>query len=111
MTTIAPIQSPNRTNEIKTSKFDRRCLLPLRRDCLWLLQTGVVRTVTMLEDGTQVTLGLWGPGDVVGRVLSKADPYEIECLTPVSASLLPAVSWHEATEAMILHMSAIARDD
>lgn len=59
MTIVAPIQlSPNHIDELKTSKLDCRCLLPLRRDALWLLQTGVVRTVTMLEDGTQVTLGL-----------------------------------------------------
>jgi len=61
----------------------------------------MVRTLTVLEDGTSVTL--WG-GDVVGRVLSKADPYQIECLTLVEAALLPDRSWQRATEAMILHI-------
>lgn len=84
--------------------FARRSLLPLKHDALWLLKTGVVRTLTELEDGTSITLGLWGPGDIVGRVLSRADPYEIECLTPVEATLLPDYSWHEATKAMILHI-------
>lgn len=84
--------------------FTRRSLLPLRHDSLWLIETGVVRTLTLLEDGTSINLGLWGPGDVVGRVLSKADPYEIECLTPVEATLVPAHSWHRVTEAMIIHI-------
>lgn len=86
------------------STFARHSLLPLRRDSLWQIETGVVRTLTMLEDGTSITLGLWGPGDIVGRVLSKADPYQIQCLTPVEATLLLEHSWHEATEAMILHI-------
>ena len=47
---------------------------------------------------------MWGPGDVVGRSLANADPYQIECLTPVEAQLLPASRWHEATEAMISHI-------
>jgi CRP-like cAMP-binding protein len=84
--------------------FDRRSFLPLKSDFLWLLETGVVRTLTVLEDGTSITLGLWGSGDVVGRVLSQADPYQIECLTPVKATLLPERRWHEATDAMILHI-------
>ncbi|MEZ2237446.1 Crp/Fnr family transcriptional regulator [Microcoleus sp.] len=44
--------------------------------------------MTWLEDSTIVTLGLWGPGDVVGKPLSKCDPYQIECLTKVEATLL-----------------------
>lgn len=86
------------------STFARCSLLPLRYDSLWKIDTGVVRTLTLLKDGTSVTLGLWGPGDVVGRVLSKADPYQIECLTPVKVTLLPSSSWHKATEEMILHI-------
>ncbi len=84
--------------------FDRRSLLPLKPDALWRIETGVVRTMTWFENGNLVNLGLWGPGDVVGRVLSNADPYQIECLTPVEATLLPVQSWQQATEAMILHI-------
>ena len=96
--------SPNLSAEPTLSTFARRSMLPLRHDSLWLLKTGVVRTLTLLEDGNSVTLGLWGHGDVVGRVLSKAEPLQIECLTPVEATLLPSHSWHKATEAMILHI-------
>ena len=69
--------------------FQRRERLPLRRDHLWKIESGVVRTLTYLENGTVVTLGLWGVGDIVSRVLSKADPYYIECLTPVQATAIP----------------------
>lgn len=90
--------------EYKSSKFARRSQLPLGRDYLWQIETGVVRTLTSLEDGTIVTLGLWGSGDVVSRVLSKADPYQIECLTPVEATVLSLDRWHLVNEAIILHV-------
>jgi CRP-like cAMP-binding protein len=76
----------------------------MRYDFLWKIETGVVRTLTLLEDGTPVVLGLWGAGDIVGRVLSKADPYQIECLTPVEATVVPKQNWYEVTEAMISHI-------
>jgi CRP-like cAMP-binding protein len=89
--------------DLKRSKFPRRSVLPLGRDYLWQIETGVVRTLTWLEDGTTVTLGIWGVGDVVSRVLSKAEPYQIECLTPVEATLLPLDRWHQVNEALIRH--------
>lgn len=101
--TVSLLSHP-RSADLTQTAFTRRSLLPLRSDSLWLLETGIVRTMTVLEDGTSITLGLWGPGDIVGRVLSKADPYKIECLTPVEAKLLPASRWDEATETMILHI-------
>lgn len=90
--------------DFTTRKFTRRSVLPLKQDCLWQIETGVVRTLTWLEDGTTVTLGLWGPGDVVSRVLSKADPYQIECLTAVEATVLPLDRWHLVNEAIIIHV-------
>lgn len=90
--------------DFATRKFARRSQLPLKQDSLWQIETGVVRTLTCLEDGTTVTLGLWGPGDVVSRVLSKADPYQIECLTAVEATVLPLDRWHLVNEALILHV-------
>ncbi len=101
--TVSLLSSARSANLPRTT-FTRRSFLLLRHDSLWLIKTGIVRTMTILEDGTSITLGLWGPGDVVGRVLSKANPYQIECLTPVEADLLPAARWDEATEAMILHI-------
>lgn len=92
-----------RSADLKFSKFARRSLLPQGRDYLWKIESGVVRSLTWLEDGTTVTLGLWGKGDIVSRVLSKAEPYQMECLTPVEATLLPLDRWHQVTESLILH--------
>lgn len=82
------MQPCDRLIEPKLTNFTRRSFLPLKRDSVWLLQTGVVRTLTILEDGTAVTLGLWGKGDIVGKPLSQANPYQIESLTPVEATLI-----------------------
>jgi CRP-like cAMP-binding protein len=92
---------------LKRSKFSRRSLLPLGANYLWKIESGVVRTLTWLEDGTTVTLGLWGVGDVVGRVLSTAEPYQIECLTPVEVTLLSLDKWYQVNEAIIRHSQQI----
>lgn len=63
--------------------FGRRSCLPT--DNLWQIKQGVVRTLSWHEDGTVITLGLWGAGSVIGGVLSQASPYTIECLTEVTA--------------------------
>src|SRR4028119_1403357 len=93
-----------RSIDLKRSKFARRSLLPLGQDYLWQIETGVVRTLTWLEDGTTITLGLWGVGDVVSRVLSKAEPYQIECLTPVEAIILPLDKWYQVNGVLIQHI-------
>jgi CRP-like cAMP-binding protein len=92
---------------LKPRTFTRRSLLPLKRDCLWQIETGVVRTFTWLEDGNIVTLGLWGMGDIVGRVLSTADPYHIECLTPTEVTALPLDRSLNLTEATIKHIQQL----
>lgn len=74
-------------------KFNPRSLLPLTPNSLWKIESGAVRTLTWLEDGTAITLGLWGPGDVVSKTLSKIDPYQVECLTKVEAVSLPLKDW------------------
>ncbi|MBV9384958.1 MAG: Crp/Fnr family transcriptional regulator [Chroococcidiopsidaceae cyanobacterium CP_BM_ER_R8_30] len=98
------VSTPSIWSKITRQTFTRRSLLPLKQDFLWKIETGVVRTLTWLEDGNCINLGLWGPGDVVGRILSNADPYQIECLTLVEATLLPNLSWSQTTDAMILHI-------
>lgn len=73
--------------------FKRRSTIPLRHTALWRIESGVVRMVTWLEDGSTVTLGLCGAGDVVGTYLSAIEPYQIECLTEVEATPLSADEW------------------
>ncbi|HEY9667807.1 MAG TPA: Crp/Fnr family transcriptional regulator, partial [Coleofasciculaceae cyanobacterium] len=101
--TVATVSSTN-SADFKKSLFFRRALLPESQDYLWQIEAGVVRTYTLFEDGTIVTLGLWGVGDVVGRVLSTAEPYQMECLTPVEVIPLPLDRWHLVNEVLIRHI-------
>lgn len=71
-------------------KFQRRERLPMFENLLWNIDTGIVRTLTVQEDGTIIMLGLWGAGDVVGYPLAGIEPYEIECLSDVQAYRLHA---------------------
>lgn len=63
-------------------------------DTLWLIKQGAVKVSTYDSSGRIIVLGYWGKGDVVGRSLSRLDPYEIECLTPVEADCIPYRDWH-----------------
>jgi CRP-like cAMP-binding protein len=90
--------------ELETQSFGRRSLLPLRQSTLWKIETGVVRTITWLEDGTVVTLGLWGTEDIVGRSLSTMEPYQIECLTPVKAIPISLGSWLPDLTLLLAHI-------
>lgn len=73
--------------------FKRRSTLPLRQASLWRIESGVARTMTWLEDGSTVTLGLCGAGDVVGTQLSAIEPYQIECLTEVEVTPMSIGEW------------------
>jgi CRP-like cAMP-binding protein len=84
--------------------FKQRSFLPLKQNVLWKIETGVVRIVTWHEDGTLVTLGVWGPGDIVGQAFSRVEPYQIECLTRVEAAILPLEGWFPLTEVMLAHI-------
>ncbi|MEH1871673.1 Crp/Fnr family transcriptional regulator [Nostoc sp.] len=90
----------NNTKEV----FARRSFLPEHQNGLWKIETGFIRTFTYLEDGTTVALGLWGPGDVVGKALSKLDPYQMECLTKVEATVLSLEEWTQLTETLLTHI-------
>jgi CRP-like cAMP-binding protein len=69
--------------------LQKRSHLDLLRADIWKIESGLVRATTWLEDGA-TTLGFWGAGDVVGNVLFRQENYQLECLTPVTASPLLA---------------------
>ncbi|BFM40417.1 Crp/Fnr family transcriptional regulator [Synechocystis sp. LKSZ1] len=83
--------------------FTTRTLLPHKNNCFWKIESGIVRTFTWLEDGTLVTLGLWGPGDIVGKNFASITPYKLECLTPVQASLI-LQNHDELIEMLVAHI-------
>ena len=70
--------------DINTLKpFKRHERIPSESFHLWTIRSGVVRTVTWTEEGEVVPLGFWGPGSIVGALIARVFPYEIECLTAV----------------------------
>ena len=85
-------------------RFPARTRLPLQPDAIWLIQTGVVRSVTWLENGVVVSSGIWGSGDIVGLRLSVSNPYELECLTLVEATLLPVGQGQLDTNLLLAHI-------
>src|SRR5919202_5279031 len=99
-----PIQSFGSPATLMQRSFSRRDLIPLEPDALWHITWGAVRTLTWNEEGTPTTLGYWGPGDVVGQPLSRIQPYQIECLTSVEVSYIPLHQYHQALDAIFLHI-------
>jgi CRP-like cAMP-binding protein len=91
------------TNNIQ-KHFTRRSPLPIKKNALWKIESGFVMTYTYLEDGTTVALGLWGPGDVVGELLSKMKPYQMECLTTVEANILPVDDLSQLTQILFYNI-------
>ncbi|NJL49744.1 MAG: Crp/Fnr family transcriptional regulator [Leptolyngbyaceae cyanobacterium SM2_5_2] len=69
--------------------FPMKASLPPLLDRLWLIEQGLVRTLTWNRQGDVVTLGIWGRGEVVGLPLTQLKPYQMECLTPVVVTELP----------------------
>ena len=88
-------------------KFALRSLLRTDPETIWRIDQGVVRSLTLTEQGTAVTLGLWGPGDLVGQPLSHLKPYELECLTSVQATPLRSPHWQLNTELVLYHLQQL----
>lgn len=73
-----------------TASFARRTLqLTLHpQDVLpeamsWRIHEGYVRALTWDLEGECITLGLWGPGDVISSEDPGLNPLELQCLTTV----------------------------
>jgi CRP-like cAMP-binding protein len=90
--------------QLALQNFNRYDCLPLWPEALWKIDQGIVRTITWTEDGKIISLGYWGPGDVIGQPLSRLDPYQIECKTSVTASLIPPIMWSSQLDAILTHI-------
>lgn len=86
-----------------THPFNRRDLIPPYTNLLWKIEHGAVRTLTWDHNGEIIALGIWGPGDVIGRPLSSLDPYQMQCLTAVEARMLRDSLWKQMLTAILLH--------
>ncbi|BAZ52674.1 Crp/Fnr family transcriptional regulator [Nostoc sp. NIES-4103] len=90
--------------ELPQQLFSRREIIPSRMDVLWRIERGAVRTLTWSEEGTFMTLGYWGIGDLIGYPLTKVQPYQIECLTSLEVTIIPAHLWYLQTTALLSHI-------
>lgn len=84
-------------------QFAPRSFLPPLQNYLWKIETGVVRSLTWLEDGTPITLGLWGAGEITGGQILRT-PHQIECLTSVEATILSKQSWEQVELVLLSHI-------
>lgn len=91
-------------NHERLHSFSPREIIPSQSDCFWLLKQGVVKTFTWNEEGTAITLGYWGSGDVVGQPLSLVSPYQIECLNCVKAVSIPLRQCDRLSEPIRRHI-------
>jgi CRP-like cAMP-binding protein len=103
MMTVSPLAFSKPADPFSLA-FDPRSLLLSESDRLWQINSGLVRSLTWLEDGSIVALGVWGAGDIVGKSLSTVEPYQIECLTKVEAVLLPPTDLSDLAETLFAHI-------
>lgn len=84
-------------NEAKTVLFHPGDDLPQKKDHLWLLVSGVIKSCTISEEGTSITLGFWGTEDLVGRALSNIVPYNLRCISEVKVIAVHRTKWEQAS--------------
>jgi CRP-like cAMP-binding protein len=84
--------------------FKRRSHLPKNHHTIWQIRSGFILSYTYLEDGTVVALGLWGPGDKIGTIFSKVEPYDMECLTDVELFIGIENDENQLTETLFNHL-------
>ena len=84
--------------------FKRRERIPLKENILWQIRVGTVRLFTIAEDGSIITLGFWGVGDLTGQPLACIEPCQIECLTSVEAVLLNTSQCWDLNRVMLAHI-------
>lgn len=80
----------------------------------WRLHEGYVRSATWDPEGEAITLGLWGPGDLISSEDPVLQPLELQCLTPVVVEHLELSAeeqgWHQRRERqMLAELHAIQR--
>jgi CRP-like cAMP-binding protein len=87
--------------------FERREIISAQNHVLWRIERGTVRAVTWDENGTSMTLGYWGVGDIIGYPLSKVQPYHLECLTYVETVIVPFEVLTQNLDALLEHIQQL----
>ena len=83
--------------------FSRHERIPPRQDVMLRIERGIVRTVTVDEHGTLIGLGYWGSGNIIGYCLGST-PTKLNAVLSVEVSVLPSELWHQALDAIVLHI-------
>ncbi len=96
--------SPAQSERQIQRAFKKREYIPLNGGTLWRIEIGVVRTLTLAEDGTVISLGFWGAGEVISQPLAGIQPYQIECLTTVKAIALKLDDCWDLHRVMLSHI-------
>jgi CRP-like cAMP-binding protein len=102
-----PIHAKFTPAPVKHHFFERGELIPLENSMLWRIERGIVCASTWDEDGKSTTLGYWGIGDIVGYPLSKVQPYHLECLNAVEATILSFEVLHQNIDALLSHIQQV----
>jgi len=89
---------------VKQHFFKRGELIPPENSMLWRIERGIVCASTWDEEGKSTTLGYWGIGDIVGYPLSKVQPYHLECLNAVEATIIPFEVLYQNINALLSHI-------
>ncbi|MBD0262338.1 MAG: Crp/Fnr family transcriptional regulator [Tolypothrix sp. Co-bin9] len=92
---------------VKHHFFERGELIPLENSTLWRIERGIVCASTWDEDGKSTTLGYWGIGDIVGYPLSKVQPYHLQCLNAVEATIVSFEVLHQNIDALLSHIQQV----
>lgn len=90
--------------QLAPRNFNRYDCLPLWPEALWKIERGIIRTITWTAEGRIISLGYWGPGDIIGQPLSRLDPYQLECRTAVTVSLIPPTQWPSQVDRILAHI-------
>ncbi|MEO1354076.1 MAG: Crp/Fnr family transcriptional regulator [Cyanobacteria bacterium J06635_15] len=81
-------QLPQQLVPVPKAAFKRRETLPLKSQTVWKIHDGFVRIITWDDEGCVIPMSFWGPGSLIGTELILMHPYEVECITPVTAEKL-----------------------
>lgn len=90
-------------DDTDTQLFGAGDELPCQTDHFWLILDGVVKSYTVSEEGSLVTLGFWGVEDSIGHCLSKVVPYNLQCLSRVKAVAIHRDRWDDFSENLLDH--------
>lgn len=84
-------------------------LIPVLKETLWLIKSGIVRTTTSTMQGKVTALGYWGKDNTVGHPLNTVETLHIECLTDVQVIPILRDEWSLHLPAILHHSEQTTR--